>query len=40
MVSPKGVLPPGDFRDWEAIEGWAREIAAGIRVPVVSGERD
>lgn len=23
--------PEGDFRDWEAIRGWAREIAAGLK---------
>jgi menaquinone-dependent protoporphyrinogen oxidase len=26
----KGMLPAGDFRDWDVIEAWAREIAATI----------
>jgi menaquinone-dependent protoporphyrinogen oxidase len=32
----KKILPAGDFREWEAIESWAREIAAvlGARVPI------
>lgn len=30
MPMSKGILPPGDFRDWEAIEAWAREIAAQL----------
>lgn len=29
--------PYGDFRDWAAVEAWARDIAAGLWVP--SGER-
>jgi menaquinone-dependent protoporphyrinogen oxidase len=28
----KDVLPIGDFRDWEAIEAWAHEIAEELRV--------
>ena len=28
--------PEGDFRDWEAIRGWARAIAAAVPAPVVS----
>jgi len=34
----KNILPAGDFRDWGAIETWAREIAAEVagRVPVAS----
>ncbi|HEX5014801.1 MAG TPA: flavodoxin domain-containing protein [Candidatus Limnocylindrales bacterium] len=24
------ILPPGDFREWDAIEQWAREIAAAL----------
>jgi menaquinone-dependent protoporphyrinogen oxidase len=28
MPAAKRVLPTGDFRDWDAIEAWAREIAA------------
>jgi menaquinone-dependent protoporphyrinogen oxidase len=36
MPAAKRVLPAGDFRDWEAIEAWAREIAADLvpKVPV------
>lgn len=30
MPMSKGLLPPGDFRDWQAIEAWAREIAARL----------
>jgi menaquinone-dependent protoporphyrinogen oxidase len=28
------ILPPGDFRDWDAIDGWALEIAAALAEPV------
>jgi menaquinone-dependent protoporphyrinogen oxidase len=35
MPASKSILPPGDFRDWDAIEAWAREIAATIRTPLV-----
>jgi menaquinone-dependent protoporphyrinogen oxidase len=36
MPASKKILPAGDFRDWDAIEGWAREIAAelGAKIPV------
>jgi menaquinone-dependent protoporphyrinogen oxidase len=36
MPAVKNVLPPGDFREWDVIEAWAREIAAELtaRVPV------
>ena len=34
MPAAKSVLPPGDFRDWDAIEAWAREIAATLPSPV------
>ena len=30
MPASKGILPTGDFRDWEAIEAWAHEIAATL----------
>ncbi len=30
MPASKGLLPAGDFRDWDAIEAWAREIAATL----------
>jgi menaquinone-dependent protoporphyrinogen oxidase len=29
--------PDGDFRDWEAIRAWAREIASALPVPAPSG---
>jgi menaquinone-dependent protoporphyrinogen oxidase len=31
------ILPAGDFRDWDAIEAWAREIAAEVVAPVLVG---
>jgi menaquinone-dependent protoporphyrinogen oxidase len=34
MPASKGILPPGDGRDWPAIEAWAHEIAEGLRTPV------
>ena len=33
----KGILPVGDFRDWPAIEAWAKEIAATLVEPVPVG---
>jgi menaquinone-dependent protoporphyrinogen oxidase len=30
----KSVLPVGDFREWDAIEEWAREIAEALATPV------
>ena len=30
MPVSKGILPPGDFREWPVIEAWAREIAAEV----------
>jgi menaquinone-dependent protoporphyrinogen oxidase len=30
MPAAKKILPPGDFRDWDAIEAWAREIGASL----------
>ena len=30
MPGSKGILPPGDFRDWEAVDAWAHEIAADL----------
>jgi menaquinone-dependent protoporphyrinogen oxidase len=34
LPAARKVLPPGDFRDWDAIEAWAREIAAELPSPV------
>ena len=36
LPAAKAVLPEGDFREWDLIEAWAREIAAELvaRVPV------
>jgi menaquinone-dependent protoporphyrinogen oxidase len=36
MPAAKGILPPGDFREWPAIETWAREIAASLVGPAVA----
>jgi menaquinone-dependent protoporphyrinogen oxidase len=30
----KKALPAGDFREWDAIDAWAREIAATLASPV------
>ena len=30
MPAAKNALPAGDFRDWAAIDAWAREIAASL----------
>lgn len=35
LAAVKNALPAGDFRDWNAIEAWAREIAAALASPVV-----
>ena len=34
MPASRDILPPGDFRDWDEIEAWAREIAAVLASPV------
>jgi menaquinone-dependent protoporphyrinogen oxidase len=36
MPAARQILPAGDFREWDTIEAWAREIAAELvaRVPV------
>jgi menaquinone-dependent protoporphyrinogen oxidase len=36
MPAFKGVLPAGDFREWGAIEAWAREIAESLMSAPVS----
>jgi menaquinone-dependent protoporphyrinogen oxidase len=33
MPAAKNILPEGDFRDWEAIEAWAVELASQIGEP-------
>lgn len=35
MPAAKEVLPSGDFREWDKIEAWAREIAASLKPAVV-----
>lgn len=37
LPASKGLLPPGDFRDWDAIGAWAGQIAAEVRTPVAAG---
>jgi menaquinone-dependent protoporphyrinogen oxidase len=34
MPAGKGILPPGDYRQWDVIEQWAHEIAGSLREPV------
>jgi menaquinone-dependent protoporphyrinogen oxidase len=34
VPAAKRALPAGDFRDWDAIDGWAREIASDV-IPMV-----
>ena len=34
VPAEKSPLPAGDFRDWEAIDSWAADIAAELRPPV------
>ena len=35
LPAVKNALPTGDFRDWDAIEAWAHEIAATLAAPAV-----
>jgi menaquinone-dependent protoporphyrinogen oxidase len=37
MPGSKGILPPGDYRDWPEIEAWARAIVAELAEPVPVG---
>jgi menaquinone-dependent protoporphyrinogen oxidase len=37
MPAAKRVLPAGDFREWDAIEAWAHEIAAELVAKVPAG---
>jgi menaquinone-dependent protoporphyrinogen oxidase len=37
MPAAKGVLPPGDFRDWEDVAAWAREIGAALMPTPIGG---
>ena len=37
MPASKDILPVGDFREWDAIEAWAHEIARDLEAPVPVG---
>ena len=37
MPAAKGILPPGDYRQWDRIEAWAHSIASQLRTPVGVG---
>lgn len=37
MPAGKRILPTGDFRDWDEIDAWAREIAAEVLATVAVG---
>jgi len=37
MPAAKNMLPSGDFRNWDTIEAWAREIASTLASPVAVG---
>jgi menaquinone-dependent protoporphyrinogen oxidase len=37
MPASKGLLPAGDFRQWDLIEAWAHDIAEAIKAPVPVG---
>ena len=34
VPASKKILPAGDFREWDEIEAWARQIAAELMAPV------
>jgi menaquinone-dependent protoporphyrinogen oxidase len=36
LPAVKNALPAGDFREWDAIDAWAHEIAATLTSPVVT----
>jgi menaquinone-dependent protoporphyrinogen oxidase len=36
LPAVKKALPAGDFRDWDAIDSWAHEIAATLATPVAA----
>jgi menaquinone-dependent protoporphyrinogen oxidase len=40
LVAKAVHAPPGDFREWGAVRGWARDIAAAVRGEVVTGTED
>jgi menaquinone-dependent protoporphyrinogen oxidase len=37
LPGSKGILPPGDFREWSEIDAWARSIATELVAPVAVG---
>lgn len=37
LPAVKNILPEGDFREWDVIDAWAREIAQAIAEPVAVG---
>ena len=37
LPAVKKILPEGDFREWDVIDAWAREIAQAIAEPVAAG---
>jgi menaquinone-dependent protoporphyrinogen oxidase len=36
MPASRNILPPGDYRDWPAIEAWAEEIAEQLPAPALA----
>lgn len=36
MPGGKNILPEGDFREWDQIDAWAREIATALREPALA----
>jgi menaquinone-dependent protoporphyrinogen oxidase len=36
MPAARNVLPPGDYREWDKIEAWAREIASALATTAVT----